>query len=155
MSFPLSYVNFINLSAVLDWHVGLIILLFELLDVTVSSLLTISSHALLACGTLFQLLAFQLNFDLQKSTQCQSLSSVFLLPVLFLASLLNEVFLSCAFTICNNLCLSDFIALYWVKKKPKRTDVCILLTDLFIFTFFFHNSGFLSICHFKCSASTS
>lgn len=58
MSFPLWYLDFLNLSIVLEWQLGLIILLLKLLDITTNSLLIVSSHTLHTCGTL-QLLALK------------------------------------------------------------------------------------------------
>lgn len=56
--FNLWYFDFRNLNAVLDWQVGLIILLIKWLIFTVSSQLLVSSRLLLAFWTLVQILPF-------------------------------------------------------------------------------------------------
>lgn len=57
MSFPLWYVDVMNLIVLLDEQLGFMILLLKLLNVTVSYILLVSSLALLTCGLFFKLLA--------------------------------------------------------------------------------------------------
>lgn len=53
MCFFIWYLDFINLSTVVDWQQDLVVLQLKWFDVTISSI-TVSSLTVLACGTLFQ-----------------------------------------------------------------------------------------------------
>lgn len=80
MSFPLWFLDFTNLSDVLDWRLGLIVLLFKLIGV--SYMLMISS---LVLPTLWLLFPTPVNNDRQQFksiVNCRQLST---LPIFFLS----------------------------------------------------------------------
>lgn len=118
MSAFLWYLDFLNLSTVLDCHWDLINLLLRWLDVAISSMLTIS---FLAHGTPFQLYTFQ------PILICKNLNAISItiyaypdyslrLLVIIIVSVSNSS------TSCNPLCFSGMTALIGVipiKKKNK------------------------------------
>lgn len=112
--FPLLFLHFIHLSALLYWGQDLIVLDSKLL-VIIISILTVSSISLLTCRTSFRLLASKFQFDLENckgNITCYLLSSYFL----FYYSFFLILYFSYCLTLSRPLHVRGFIALMKLKR---------------------------------------
>lgn len=103
--------EFLHLSVLLHLQLGVIDLMLNLIDGTVTSILIVSCLVHLACGTPF-LVIISLQRTIMK--KFKSSSYVHLDLVLLLSFLRNNVF-SSSYTPIKPLCLSGIIVLLGIK----------------------------------------
>lgn len=115
MSSPLWYLNRMNWSILLDRQLGLIILLLELLNITVTSILIFSSLTL----HVFHLPTY-LSTATHKNLNSASIVHFLFFLFLFILSFLNHTFsvsfILLFFILSNILRRSGFIALLGLKR---------------------------------------